>query len=50
LRGAGLKTKFVRVKNAGHGYRPVPEAATVEPSLEEIKRLQMQWFKEVLDR
>ena len=50
LRGAGVKTKFVRVKNAGHGYRPIPEGATVEPSLEEIKRLQMEWFEEVLGR
>ena len=50
LRRAGVRTEFVRVKNAGHGYRAIPEGATVEPGLEEIKRLQMEWFGEVLGR
>lgn len=45
---AGVKAKFVRVKNAGHGFEPDPRGATISPSADEIIATQMGWFKEVL--
>jgi dipeptidyl aminopeptidase/acylaminoacyl peptidase len=48
LKKYGLKTDFIRVENAGHGYPPIPEDAIVRPSREEITKLEMAWFKEIL--
>lgn len=44
---AGVKTKFVRVKNAGHGFRDSKDAP-ISPSADEVIAIQMNWFKEML--
>jgi acetyl esterase/lipase len=44
---SGVKTRFVRVQNAGHGFTPVPEGAIISPSKEEIEKIQWEWLKEV---
>lgn len=44
LKKAGVETKFVRVKNAGHGLRPTPPGAEISPSREELVKLQAEWF------
>jgi acetyl esterase/lipase len=48
LRKAGVETQFVRVKNADHMYRPSPAGATVSPSVEELNRMAIGWFKKWL--
>jgi len=48
LTKAGVKSKLVSVKNAGHGFEPDPKGAAISPSADEIKAIQMNWFKEVL--
>lgn len=47
LTKVGVKAKLVRVKNAGHGFAPSPEGATICPSLDEIEATQVQWFKDI---
>jgi len=47
LTKAGVKTKFVRVKNAGHGFAPVPDGATISPSKGELDEIVWSWFKEI---
>ncbi len=48
LKGAGVETKLVRVKNADHGYGPNPEGATISPGREEIDAQERRWFERVL--
>ncbi len=48
LKKAGVETEFVRVKNADHMYRPNPAGATVSPSVEELNRIAIDWFKKWL--
>lgn len=48
LTKAGVKSRLVRVKNAGHGFEPDPKDATISPDADEIIAIQMGWFKEVL--
>ncbi len=48
LKRAGVETKFVRVKDADHGYQPNPAGATINPSREEIDALEWQWFERML--
>lgn len=48
LKKAGVETEFVRVKNADHMYRPNPAGATVSPSVEELNRMAIDWFKKWL--
>jgi acetyl esterase/lipase len=48
LEKAGVETEFVRVKNADHMYRPSPSGATVSPSVEELNRMGIGWFKKWL--
>ena len=48
LKKAGVKTKLIRVKNAGHGYKPNPRDAVVSPSRKEISSMEIEWFKKYL--
>ena len=48
LKKAGVVTKFVRVKNGGHGLRPTPEGAQITPSPADLTKLRDQWFKQHL--
>ncbi len=48
LKGVGVETKLVRVKNADHGYGPNPEGATISPGREEIDAQERRWFERVL--
>jgi acetyl esterase/lipase/type 1 glutamine amidotransferase len=50
LQKAGVETEIVRVKNAGHGYRPIPKNATVTPGKQEIDALAMGWFEKTLGK
>ncbi|OPZ22900.1 MAG: Carboxylesterase NlhH [candidate division BRC1 bacterium ADurb.BinA364] len=50
LSKAGVQTKLVKVSNAGHGYRPVPEGAEISPSREEIAAMEAGWFESLLGR
>jgi len=47
LTKAGVKTRLVSVKNAGHGFSASPQGAVISPTLKEIEDLQVQWFKDV---
>jgi len=44
LKKAGVRTEFVRVKNADHMYRPYPEGAEVSPGVNELNRMTAAWF------
>lgn len=44
---AGVASKFVRVKNAGHGFSPIPGDAIVTPGPEELNDIRWCWFREV---
>ena len=48
LKKAGTVTKLVPVANAGHGYRPTPEGAEINPSKDEIDAMELAWFREHL--
>jgi acetyl esterase/lipase len=48
LKKAGVQTEFIRVKNAEHMYRPNPANAVVSPSVEEMNRKTIEWFKKWL--
>lgn len=50
LQKAGVVTKFVRVKNGGHGLRPTPAGAQISPSAAELTQLRNEWFKQHLDQ
>jgi len=45
LKTAGVETKLVRVKNGGHGLRPTPRDAQINPSREELVKLRADWFR-----
>ncbi len=45
LKKAGVETKFIRVNNADHMYRPNPKGAVVSPSVEEMNIRTIEWFK-----
>lgn len=47
LAKAGVKTRLVSVKNAGHGFSASPQGAAVSPSAKEIEAMEVQWFKDV---
>jgi acetyl esterase/lipase len=44
LNEAGTITKLVKVMNAGHGYRPYPKDATINPNRKQIDKLELDWF------
>ena len=48
LKKAGAVTKLVPVANAGHGYRPTPKGAEINPSKDEIDAMELAWFREHL--
>jgi acetyl esterase/lipase len=48
LQKAGVISKLVPVKNAGHSYRPTPEGATISPSFQEINAMELEWFRKNL--
>ena len=48
LEEAGVTYKLVPVEDAGHGFKPRPEDATIRPSREEIEALWVDWFKKYL--
>jgi acetyl esterase/lipase len=49
LARAGVVHQFVRVKNAGHGFRPKPDPqAVLAPTRPEIEAMWMEWFKKHL--
>lgn len=45
----GVPSKFVRVKNAGHGFSAIPEDAVVIPGPEELDDIRWCWFRDVFD-
>jgi acetyl esterase/lipase len=48
LKAAGATVKLVMVKNAGHGFVPIPDDATISPSVQEIQRDILDWFNTYL--
>jgi hypothetical protein len=48
LEKAGVPTELVRVKNAGHMYRPFKWDAEVSPTAAEMNRRTVEWFKQWL--
>lgn len=48
LKKAGVPSKFVRVKNADHMYRPYKWDAEVSPTIDEMNRLTIEWFQKWL--
>jgi len=48
LKEAGVPSKFVRVKNADHMYRPYKWDAEVSPTAEKMNRLTIEWFQKWL--
>ncbi len=48
LKKAGVPSKFVRVKDADHMYRPYKWDAEVSPTVEEMNRLTIEWFQKWL--
>jgi acetyl esterase/lipase len=49
LQRAGVETEFVRVRNAAHGLKPVPEDALISPARDEIRAMELAWFRRVLN-
>jgi len=50
LKKAGVPTEFVRVKNAGHMYRPYKWDVDVSPTVAEMNRMTVEWFEKWLGR
>lgn len=50
LKRAGVSAKFIRVKNAGHMYRPFRWDVDVSPSIAEINRFTIAWFQKWLGK
>jgi acetyl esterase/lipase len=50
LKKAGVPTRFVRVKNATHMYRPYKWDVDVSPTVETMNRMTVEWFEEWLGR
>lgn len=44
LRKAGVECRFVPVKNAGHGLKPFPPDARLEPTREAVEQIVREWF------
>jgi acetyl esterase/lipase len=47
LTRAGVTTRFIRVKNAGHGFEATPKGAIVIPGPEELDDIRWCWFRQV---
>jgi acetyl esterase/lipase len=46
LKKLGIKHEFIIVENAGHGFKPKPDAnAIIKPSKEEIEQKWIEWFR-----
>jgi acetyl esterase/lipase len=45
MKKAGVPTEFIRVKNAGHMYRPYKWDVEVSPAVEEMNRRTIDWFR-----
>jgi acetyl esterase/lipase len=50
LKKAGVITEFVRVKNAGHMYRPYKWDAEVNPTVDDMNRMTIEWFQKWLGK
>lgn len=50
LKKAGVNTKFVRVKNADHMYRPYKWDAEISPTVGEMNHLTIEWFQKWLGK
>ncbi|MBN1273531.1 MAG: alpha/beta hydrolase [Candidatus Aminicenantes bacterium] len=50
LKKAGVPTKFVRVKNADHMYRPTKWNVEVSPTVETMNRMTVEWFEKWLGK
>jgi acetyl esterase/lipase len=50
LKKAGVPTTFVRVKNATHMYRPSKWNEDVNPTVETMNRMTVEWFEKWLGR
>jgi acetyl esterase/lipase len=48
LKNAGVPTDFIRVKNADHMYRPYKWDAEISPTIGEMNRLTIEWFRKWL--
>lgn len=48
LKKAGVPTDFVRVKNADHMYRPYRWDAEISPTVDDMNRLTVEWFRKWL--
>jgi acetyl esterase/lipase len=48
LKNAGVPTEFVRVKNADHMYRPYKWDAEVNPTVDDMNLLTIEWFQKWL--
>lgn len=48
LKNAGVTAEFVRVKNAVHMYRPYEEGVEVEPSIDDLNQMTVEWFQKWL--
>jgi acetyl esterase/lipase len=46
LEKLGIKYEFIKVENAGHGFKPKPDAnAIIKPSKEKIEQMWIEWFR-----
>ncbi len=50
LKDAGVPTKFIRVKNAGHMYHPYKWDVDVSPSVADMNNFTIQWFEKWLGK
>ena len=50
LAEAGVPTDFIRVKNAGHMYRPYKWDAEVSPTVDDMNRMTIEWFQKWLGK
>lgn len=50
LKKAGVTAKFIRVKNADHMYRPYKWDVEVNPTVEAMNRLTVEWFEKWLGK
>lgn len=48
LEKAGVTHQLVPVEDAGHGFKPRPEGATLQPCREEIEAMWVAWFEKYL--
>lgn len=50
LKDAGVESILMKVKNAGHGFRPKPSETLIKSSYEEILEIIFAFFDEKLGR